>query len=224
MPYNTRLATMRSFGSEPQGDKETAMTLHSPITIREATPADAPALARLIDIAGEGVPSRLWSQMATGGQNPIEVGEERARRDSGGFSWRNALVTERDGQVAAMMLGYGIGEPSEEDRAGIRDLPETLQPFIELEHRSAGSFYVNALATLPGRRGLGLGAALMRAAEDRAKAQGISRMSIQAYEQNTGAVRLYERLGYRRTETRPVLSHPCQPYYDGRVLLLLKDI
>ena len=64
----------------------------------------------------------------------------------------------------------------------------------------------------------------MHAAENRAKAQGISRMSIQAYEQNTGAVRLYERLGYRRAETRPVLSHPCQPYYDGRVLLLLKDI
>ncbi|MAS05560.1 MAG: GNAT family N-acetyltransferase [Ahrensia sp.] len=200
------------------------MTLHSPITIREAAPADAPALARLIDIAGEGVPSWLWTKMAADGQSPIAVGEERARRDTGGFSWRNALVTERDGEVAAMMLGYGIGEPSEEDRAGIRDLPETLQPFIELEHRSAGSFYVNALATLPGRRGLGLGSALMRAAEDRAKAQGMSRMSIQAYEQNTGAVRLYERLGYRRAETRPVLSHPCQPYYDGRVLLLLKDI
>lgn len=200
------------------------MTLHSTITIREATAADAPALARLIDIAGEGVPSWLWAQMAADGQSPIEVGEQRARRDTGGFSWRNALVTERDGEVAAMMLGYGIGEPSEEDRAGIRDLPETLQPFIELEHRSAGSFYVNALATLPGRRGLGLGAALMGAAEDRAKAQGISRMSIQAYEQNTGAVRLYERIGFRRAETRPVLSHPCQPYYDGRVLLLLKDI
>ncbi len=187
------------------------MTLHSPITIREATAADAPALARLIDIAGEGVPSWLWAQMAADGQSPIEVGEQRARRDTGGFSWRNALVTERDGEVAAMMLGYGIGEPSAEDRAGIRDLPETLQPFIELEHRSAGSFYVNALATLPGRRGLGLGAALMGAAEDRAKAQGISRMSIQAYEQNTGAVRLYERLGYRRAETRPVLSLDCSP-------------
>jgi ribosomal protein S18 acetylase RimI-like enzyme len=34
---------------------------------------------------------------------------------------------------------------------------------------------------------------------------GISRMSIQVFEQNTDAVRLYERLGYRRAETRPVL-------------------
>ena len=200
------------------------MTMHSPIAIREATPEDAPALAKLIDIAGEGVPSWLWAQMAAEGQSPIEVGEQRARRDSGGFSWRNALVSERGGQIAAMVLGYRIDAPSEEDRAGIENLPETLQPFVELEHRSAGSFYVNALATLPGRRGLGLGSALMRAAETKAKAQGISLMSIQAYEQNTGAVRLYERLGYRRAETRPVLSHPCQPYYDGRVLLLLKDI
>lgn len=224
MPFTTRLGVERRSGSGPKDDMETTMTLHSPIALREATPADAPALARLIDIAGEGVPSWLWAQMATGGQSPIEVGEERARRDTGGFSWRNALVSERDGQVAAMMLGYAIGEPSEEDRAGIADLPDTLQPFVELEHVAAGSFYVNALATLPGRRGFGLGSVLMRAAEAKAKAQGISRMSIQAYEQNTGAVRLYERLGYIRAETRPVLSHPCQPYYDGRVLLLLKDI
>jgi hypothetical protein len=44
------------------------MTLHIPIALREATPADAPALARLIDIAGEGVPNWLWTQMADGGQ------------------------------------------------------------------------------------------------------------------------------------------------------------
>ena len=130
------------------------MTIHIDTFIRAATPQDAPALARLIDIAGEGVPSWLWSQMATEGQSPIEVGEQRARRETGGFSWRNALVSERGGEVAAMMLGYRIDAPSEEDRAGIENLPETLQPFVELEHRSAGSFYVNALATLPGRRGL----------------------------------------------------------------------
>ncbi|MAZ18267.1 MAG: GNAT family N-acetyltransferase [Ahrensia sp.] len=224
MPFNTRLGADHRSGSGPKDDMETMMTLHSPIALREATPADAPALARLIDIAGEGIPAWLWSQMATEGRSPIEVGEERARRETGGFSWRNALVAERDGKVAAMMLGYPIGEPSEAERAQVSDLPAPVRPFVELEHRAADSFYVNALATLPGRRGFGLGAALMQAAEAKAKAQGISRMSIQVYEQNTGAVRLYERLGYSHAETRPVLSHPCQPYYDGRVLLLLKDI
>ncbi len=76
----------------------------------------------------------------------------------------------------------------------------------------------------PDGAGLGLGTALMKAAEDKAAAAGITQLSVQVFEQNAHAVKLYDRLGYRVAETRPVLSHPCQPYYDGRVLLLLKDI
>lgn len=200
------------------------MTMHTYTIIRAAERQDARTLAKLIDIAGEGIPNWLWSQMAADGQTALDAGEERARRDAGGFSWRNALVAERNAEIAAMLVGYRIGEPSGEDRAGISELPEPIRPFVELEHQSVGTFYVNALAALPGRRGHGLGTALMRAAEDRARSQGIRRMSIQAYEQNTGAVKLYKRLGYATVETRPVISHPCQPYYDGRVVLMLKDI
>jgi len=200
------------------------MTMHAKTNIRAATPQDARTLARLIDIAGEGIPNWLWTQMAENGQSALDVGEERARRETGGFSYRNALVSERDGEIAAMMLGYPISEPSAEDRAAVPGLPEPIRPFVDLEHQSVGTFYVNALAALPGRRGFGLGSALLRAAEERAAAQGVRRMSIQAFEQNSGAVKLYERLGYGATDSRPVLSHPCQPYYDGRVLLMLKDI
>jgi len=198
--------------------------MHSHTDIRAATPQDARTLAKLIDIAGEGIPNWLWTRMAADRQTPLDVGEERARRETGGFSYRNALVADRGGDVAAMMLGYPVGEPSEADRDAVADLPEPVRPFVELEHLSGGTFYVNALAALPGRRGSGLGTALMKAAEDKAAAAGITQLSVQVFEQNAHAVKLYDRLGYRVAETRPVLSHPCQPYYDGRVLLLLKDI
>lgn len=200
------------------------MTIHTDTFIRAATPQDARLLARLIDIAGEGIPNWLWAGMAGTGQSALDVGEARARRETGGFSYRNALVAERDGKPAAAMIGYRITEPSAAERAEVADLPDQIRPFVELEHRAIGSFYVNALAALPGRRGFGLGSTLLAAAEDRAAAQDISRMSIQVYEQNTGAVKLYERTGYSVADTRPVLSHPCQPYYDGRVLLMLKDV
>ncbi len=192
--------------------------------IRGATPQDARTLAKLIDIAGEGIPAWLWTQMAAAGQTPLDVGEERAQRETGGFSYRNALVAEHGGEVAAMMLGYPLGEPSQAARDEVADVPEPVRPFVELEHLSGGTFYVNALAALPGRRGYGLGTALMRAAEDAAAAAEIGRMSVQVFEQNSDAVKLYDRLGYGVAETRPVLSHPCQPYYDGRILLMMKDL
>lgn len=194
------------------------------IRLRAATPTDGRTLAKLIDIAGEGIPHWLWSGLAVDGQSALDVGEERARREAGGFSYRNAIVAERNAAVAGMMLGYRIAEPRAEDRAAVTDLPAPLRPFVELEHQSVGSFYVNALAVFPGRRDGGIGRTLLAAAEDRARSLGAAHMSIQAFEQNTGAVRLYERIGYERADTRPVRDHPCQPYYDGDVVLLLKAL
>lgn len=225
MPFSTKIGIWRDVTAPSL--KEQAgkiMTFHGYSNLRAATRDDARTLTKLIDIAGEGIPNWLWSRMATEGQTPLEVGEDRARRDTGGFSWTNAIVAEHEGAAAAMMLGYGIAEPSEEDRADVEGLPEPIRPFVELEHLSAGTFYVNALATFPGRRELGLGTALMAAAEYKAATAAIRRMSIQVFEQNTGAMKLYQRLGYRTVDTRPVLLHPCQPYYDGRVALMMKEL
>lgn len=194
------------------------------MVIRPASAADAPVLAKLIDIAGEGIPNWLWAGMASPGQSALEVGAERARRDSGGFSYRNALVAERDDGVVGMMLGYVIAAPSAAERAEVPSLPEPIRPFIELEHEAVGSFYVNALAVLPGRRGGGIGTKLLQAAEERARELNVGRMSVQVFEQNVEALQLYLRTGYEQSASRPVLLHPCQPYYDGEVLLLTKTI
>ena len=44
---------------------------------RMATPDDAPALADLVNFAGEGLPLHLWAEMAEPGQDPWEVGCRR---------------------------------------------------------------------------------------------------------------------------------------------------
>ena len=67
---------------------------------RPATKADAAALAVLVDIAGEGIPAYMWSTLASPGQSLLELGRERARRDTGGFSYRRAIVAEIDNEIA----------------------------------------------------------------------------------------------------------------------------
>lgn len=196
----------------------------SKIEIREATSNDAPTLARLIDIAGEGIPDWLWRSMAAPGQTALEVGISRASRECGGFSYKNSIVAEFDGQVAGMMLGYIVPEPQQVDIDSIGDLPEVFQPFIELEYESVGTFYINALAVFPGVRGHGIGRKLLQAAPRKASRLGTDCISIQVFSQNQGAVKLYENSGYDRVDSRPVLLHPCQPYYDEDVLLLKKSV
>ena len=190
-------------------------------TLRPARQADGEDLACLIDIAGEGIPSWLWAQDANTGQTPLEVGTARARREQGGFSYKNAVVAERAGHVLGMVLSYPISQAYERAPA---DLPAPLVPFAALEAKSVGTWYGNALAVRAGSRGVGSGAALIAHAQKQASDAGFDTISIQVYAQNTGAVRLYLRLGVEVAASTPVLSHPCQPYYTGDVLLLLKPV
>ena len=197
------------------------MNFQSSPLIRQANVEAAAALARLIDVAGEGIPNWLWGRACENGQTPLDVGIERALRPSGGFSYTNALVSERHGDITGMVLSYPIETAPEDDPDA---LPAPIAPFVELEKHSVGTWYINALATFPGNRGQGLGSSLLAAAERLARENGTPAMSIQVYGQNTGAVRLYQRLGYKLHEKAPVRSHPCQPYYTGDVLLLIKDL
>ena len=197
------------------------MNLQSIPFVRQADAFDAADLAKLIDIAGEGIPSWLWGQACRPGQDPLSIGEQRARRESGGFSFKNALVSEKGGRVVGMVLGYPIDEaPTVE----LDDLPAPVVPFVELETQSVGTWYINALAVFAGARECGIGTKLLRAAETKASAAGYGMMSIQVYSQNVGAFRLYERLGYELTARSAVRLHPCQPYYTCDVLLLLKQL
>lgn len=190
-------------------------------SIRQAVAADAHQLAKLIDIAGEGIPSWLWQKSCQDDQSPVDIGTQRAQRLEGGFSFTNAMVAERDGDIAGMVLSYPIEVASDDDP---NDLPAPIAPFVELENQSVGTWYVNALAVFPAHRNRGIGASLMQAVQTCATQKGYGRLSIQVYAQNTDAVRLYQQLGYDTSARSPVRLHPCQPYYTGDVLLLMKTL
>ncbi|MEN0000206.1 MAG: GNAT family N-acetyltransferase [Pseudomonadota bacterium] len=190
-------------------------------TMRPATMEDAQNLAKLIDIAGEGIPNWLWSKSSDAQHTPLDIGTQRARRPSGGFSYTNAFVADIEGNIAGMLLGYPITQAPDDDPD---DLPAPIAPFVELEKHSVATWYVNALAVFAEHHGKGIGSALMALAEDEARKAAMSKMSIQVYGQNHGAVRLYRRLGYQLAEKAPVRLHPCQPFYTGDVLLLIKAL
>ncbi|WP_299690028.1 GNAT family N-acetyltransferase [uncultured Tateyamaria sp.] len=193
----------------------------SDLNLRPAHTGDAVNLAKFIDTAGEGIPRWLWAQSAKPEQCPLDYGISRAKRDTGGFSYKNAILAERFGEAVGMALSYPIQSAPE---GTLDDLPLPVIPFVALERLSVGTWYVNALAVTPAARGFGVGTALMGEVERIARRQGFDRLSIQVYAQNHGALRLYQRLGYSLSARSPVLLHPCPPYYTGDVLLLEKQL
>lgn len=188
------------------------------MTVRDAVRTDCAKLAQLINLAGEGLPLYLWRQMAGAGDDPWEIGRERAARDSGGFSYRNSIIAEVDGRIAGALVGYPVAdEPEPVDPA---NTPPMFVPLVELENLAAGTWYVNAVAAFPEARGLGLGSELMRWAERRAAELGLRGVSLIVSDANHGARRLYERLGYAKTASRPMVRDGWQSGGENWVLMI----
>lgn len=188
--------------------------------LRKAVPADGPVLAELLNAAGEGLPSYLWSQLAGPGEDPMEVGARRAAASSGGFSYRHAHIAMVGNELAGMLLGYALPDPYDDSELG--DAPPVVRPLLELEAQVPGSWYINAVAALPQFRGRGVGTFLLNIAEFLARAAGSSVTSLIVAEDNAGAVRLYERLGYETLDRRPVHAYPgC--HHAGDWLLMRKS-
>lgn len=175
------------------------------IEFRPAVPDDADLLADLVNQAGEGIPMLVWQGMAEPGESALEVGRRRARRDTGAFSYRNAVMAVADGTPAGALIDYRI--PDAPEPIG-PDTPPIFVPLNELENEVCGSWYVNVLAVVPALRGHGIGAALLAEAERRGRAAGAKEMSIIVSNGNAGARRLYHRAGYRLRTERPMVKPP----------------
>ena len=184
------------------------MTLLSNATLRPAHHDDVTAMAELANMAGEGLPLCLWTGMAADNQTGWDVGRERARREAGEFSYRNAVMLD-DGTYtrAACLVGYMLADKPEPIPD---DMPAIVRPLQELENLAPGTWYVNILAVYPAFRGRGFGSRLLEHADQIARLERVPGMSIIVADANDGARRLYERHGFRATDSRPMVKGEWQ--------------
>lgn len=185
---------------------------------RPATRDDAAYLVDFAKMAGEGLPDRVWAEMAGPGETLRDVGLRRVSGDTGSFSWRNATISERDGRIAGGLIGYGLPEAPVEIGA---DFPAAFVPLQELENLAGGSWYVNILGVYPEFRGQGLGAAMLAQADAIAAETGSKGLSIIVFSANPGAERLYRRSGYTEAAHRR-MSYPGWRHDGCDAILLVK--
>lgn len=174
-------------------------------------------MAQLINIAGEGMPLYLWTNMAAADETPWDIGQERAKRETGSFSYRNTVVLEHGGEVVAALMGFPL--PDEPEPVNYDEMPPMFVPLQQLEDLAAGTWYVNVLATYAEYRGKGFGSGLLAVAEQLAADTNRSGLSIIVSDANTGARRLYERSGYIEKATRPMIKESWDNDGENWVLL-----
>ena len=195
------------------------MTMVADFTYRDARKTDARDIAELFQISSDGVADYVWSTLTSEypGLSLIEIGEQRYARDGGkdvAFSFANCVVAEAAGHVVGMMHAYPMPESDSQDD-GPGDL--VLQPYSELE--LPGSLYVSGIALRDDFRNRGGGTALLAIAREVARSEGLNRLSLLVFEQNTAAMRLYQREGFAEIDRRAVVPHEFI-HYTGDVVLM----
>jgi ribosomal protein S18 acetylase RimI-like enzyme len=125
------------------------------------------------------------------------------------------------GENSQTIVGMLVAFPMVVDETATPEEDPVLAPYSKLEENN--SYYVCGVAVFPEYRNRGIGTQLMALAETDAIAKGFAKLSLIVFEQNQGAKRLYEHLGYREVKREAIVSHPLI-HYSGDALLMVKEI
>ena len=184
--------------------------------VRPAKVTDCAAIAQLYSISSDGVADYVWTQIAEPGENILAIGQQRYERTDTDFSYENCHVVEQDNQVIGLLSSFAIHI----DPDYVEDDP-ILAPFMILEEDD--SYYICGVSLFEQYRGQGIGSDLMALAENLAKEKGFSKTSLVVFEDNAGAKKLYERLGYKEVKRSTITPHPLI-HFEGDAILMVKHL
>jgi ribosomal protein S18 acetylase RimI-like enzyme len=185
------------------------------IIFRPAHKSDARKIAELYRISSDGLAEYIWTALAESSEAILNVGTRRYARENTQSSYQNCTIAELNQQVVGMLAAYPIysseEKPPEED--------PVLAPYSKLEE--SHSLYISGVALFEKYRSCGIGSQLLGMAEQQAKDRAIDKLSLIVFEQNTGAKKLYETMGYQEVARETIYPHPLIRY-TGIALLMLK--
>lgn len=179
----------------------------SMVTVRDARADDAPLVAWDLETAT----GQMFSLMLGGRWEQILT---RVVSTPGhAWSLENARIAENDGKPLGVILSSPSDLPAPDDTLGLpwgwvrlrlTVVGLACQPFLSFMARhGASEWYITAISVKSEARGQGVGSALMGDAVERARAAGMTSVTLDVDEKNSGARRLYEREGFVVQSTSP---------------------
>jgi ribosomal protein S18 acetylase RimI-like enzyme len=192
----------------------------SPISFRSPPSEEAPALAEMIYLCG---PNLLSQAFGPGYEETVRCLSMLAAAPMTMFSHQFArLAVLEDGgpdssRSAGLVIGLAYADYAESERRlaqmvlkhkgwwrTLRMLPLASELSRCAEPLGQGCYYISALCVREDLRGRGIGSALLDLSVEIARGAGCETMVLDVEIGNSGAQRLYERMGYAVTsECRP---------------------
>ena len=188
------------------------------IELRAAALKEIPDLAQLAMMAGDGLLDAMY-QGAIPALPTSKILEHRFRRIGTTKSYQNCWVAVHSDRVVGFVNAYPMDDE-------VLDPPDPLlrddrRYLIEPSEclKASGTFHLNTIAVLPDYRSHGVGTELLSLGRSRARDIGLSAMSLIVFEQNTRAVALYERFGFRAATRSRAAEHESMRYSGDLILM-----
>lgn len=200
------------------------------LKIRKASPVDVKQAVPLIYSSGPAAFEYVFSVDFEGQAKGFL--KYAFKRNFGAFSHRQHMIAELKGSVVGSMVNYSsanfirltLGNVKAivgyfGVLTGVRVMYRGILMETLIRPPKKGCFYVGHLGVNETKRGQGIGQALIANAQERAGKVRLPFLSLDVSEQNPGAERLYQRLGFKPVETRvfrhnrPSLPVICAHHY-----------
>lgn len=178
----------------------------SALNIRPAHPGDVEIAKYVLNSSMGGLAEYLYS-----GDSRHTVDAYLGRMfkfDGHRFSWERSFIAELEGRAVGMLLSYPGREINKLQLNFILRLPTLYRwtalrvlwraaALVTAPETADDEYYVSNIGILSEWQGRRYGTVLMDFAEHKARELGLPKCGLAVDESNRGAVRFYERLGYK---------------------------
>ncbi len=170
------------------------------IQIRDATPGDAPFIARVV-LAGIDL-CDLDAALSDEQQGVFEHLIEICRMDDTLYSYRNTCIAETDGECVGALVAYDGARYAalREKTFGLVRQTSGMDLSQNAMETGPGEFYLDSMAILSDFRGVGIGKMLMRDRMDFAFRDGFQRVTLLVDKDKPHLQRYYESEGFAFSE------------------------
>ncbi|MFY0741054.1 GNAT family N-acetyltransferase [Solibacillus silvestris] len=176
------------------------------ITIRQAERDDAKAVAPLIYDAIGDIANNLTGEEEV--SQILAALEQYVTETTNRHSYLNTFVAEQQGEIVGIVvlydgrLGYKLDRQLEQQLA-----KKGIQTSLDIEAHM-DEYYIDTICVSKNARGLGIGTLLLQFAEQKGKEFGYEKISLNVELEKQDARRLYEKIGYRTTESWTIINEP----------------
>ena len=186
------------------------------IETRKASKADIEHLVRIYTMAHGGFIEALYGGLD---QSVEEIIQTNLSNPALTDFYENYWVAHNHNEVVGGLHSFPCDDFENDTRNPL--VPEDRylieSPFLEID--AIGTYYINALSVFPEFTRQGIGSLLLELARRLAVERSFTELGLHVFAENSVAVSLYKKHGYREMGRRPLIPHPSM-VFSGDILLM----